>query len=394
MKKKIIFVTKALWIGGIESALVNLLNHLDYDRYDVTLLVTRAELNLLEQISHNCRIVIADREKTYSFSDAYRFARLYHLTEPAQNPSLLHKMLMWATPLVKWFENRQYIRYIRTQMKKQQFDTCFDTCIIYSDVMAETAIRAIDAKHYLMYYHHGAMRRVYHDKIGYEKCDKIIAVSENLARELRKFVPSAAEKVISIHNLTDVEGIRAKAEQTSAENFDPQKFHIVSLGRAAHEKGMDLAVQACAKLVTNGFQNICWWIVGDGPALGEIRSLVAELGMKPYIRQIGMVKNPYPYIRQADLYVQPSRVESFGLTILEALILNKTVIATNTLGARELLTDRMNGILCDINADSLAETVMKFLKNDVRDRKERRNEIDQFCAKENADALRKIEEIL
>ena len=86
MKKKIIFVTKALWIGGIETALVNLLNHFDYQKYDVTLLVLHAELNLLEQINPNCRILITDREKTYTFSEKYQFSRLYHLTEEAENP--------------------------------------------------------------------------------------------------------------------------------------------------------------------------------------------------------------------------------------------------------------------------------------------------------------------
>ena len=66
MKKKVIFVTKALWIGGIETALVNLLNHFDYQKYDITLLLLHAELNLLEQINPNCRVLIADREKIYS----------------------------------------------------------------------------------------------------------------------------------------------------------------------------------------------------------------------------------------------------------------------------------------------------------------------------------------
>ena len=54
MKKKIIFVTKALWIGGIETALVNLLKQFDYEKYDVTLLVLRAELDMLDQIHPKC----------------------------------------------------------------------------------------------------------------------------------------------------------------------------------------------------------------------------------------------------------------------------------------------------------------------------------------------------
>ena len=181
MKKKIIFVTKALWIGGIETALVNLLNYFDYERFDVTLLVLRAELDMLEQIHPKCRVIIVDREKKYSFEKEYKYKKLYHLTEKTENPSKLHRIMMWSVPLIKWTENRLYIRYIRKMMKQEYFDTA----VIYSDVVAETAIRAIKADKYLMFYHHGAMRHVYHDAIAYKQCEKIIVVSSNQAEELK-----------------------------------------------------------------------------------------------------------------------------------------------------------------------------------------------------------------
>lgn len=174
------------------------------------------------------------------------------------------------------------------------------------------------------------MRHVYHDQVAYKKCDKIIAVSENQAEELRKFIPSAADKIITIHNLTDIEGIKRKAAADTTEVFDKTRFNIVTVGRVSYEKGMDIAVQACAKLVEQGAANICWWIVGDGPEMPEIRTVIAEMNMDPYIKLVGMKDNPYPYVRQADLYVQPSRVESFGLTILEALILGRVVVSTET----------------------------------------------------------------
>lgn len=358
MNKKIIFVTKALWIGGIETALVNLLNHFDYEKYDVTLLVLRAELDMLERIPPRCRVLVADREKTVSFERAYTHSRLFHLTEESTNPSSLHKMMMWTVSAIKWLENRLYIRYIRKLMREE----FFDTCIIYSDVAAETAVRAIHAGKFLMFYHHGAMRHVYHDEIGYKKCDKIIAVSENQASELKAFVPKYVEKIIVIHNLTAVEGIRKKAAQPTAETFDETKFNIVSVGRVSHEKGMDLAVRACAKLVADGFDNVRWWIVGDGQAMREVQDTIAETHMEDYVITVGMQSNPYPYIRQADLYVQPSRYESFGLTIMEALILDKKVVSTDTFGAREILSRRNDCALCQVDVTLLADTVKKYIK--------------------------------
>ena len=385
-KKKIIFITKALWIGGIETALVNLLNQFNYEKYEVTLLVLHAELNLLNQINPNCRVLIADREKNFSFDEKYKYIKLYHLTEETEHPSLLHRMFMWIIPFLKWIENRKYIRYIRHLMK----DESFDTCIIYSDVTAETAIRGIHAKHFLMYYHHGAMRHVYHDQVAYKKCDKIISVSEKQAEEMRKFVPDAAGKIITIHNLTDIEGIQSKAAADTTEVFDKTRFNIVTVGRVSYEKGMDIAVQACAKLVEQGAVNICWWIVGDGPAMPEIRTAIAEMNMDPYIRLVGMKDNPYPYVRQADLYVQPSRFESFGLTMLEAMILGKTVIATMTAGAKEILAQRKDSIICVKNTEELVSTVELFI---LQGCKCNENDLKSFND-ENLQMIELLEDIL
>lgn len=390
MKKKIIFVTKALWIGGIETALVNLLKYFDYDKYDVTLLVLKAELDMLDQIQPKCRVLIADREETVTFQERYRYSRLFHLTEKSDAPSRLHKMMMWTVPIIRWAENRLYIRYIKKQMKNERFDTA----VIYSDVAGETAIRAIKADKYLMFYHHGAMRHVYHDKIAYKKCEKIISVSEHQAEALRKFNPRYSGKVTTIPNLTDVAGIQEKSLALTREQFDTTKFNIVSVGRVSHEKGMDLAVKACAELVTEGNDNIRWWIVGDGPAMQEVKKMIKELHMEEYVITVGMQKNPYPYIRQADLYVQPSRFEAFGLTILEAMILGKAVLATDTMGAHEIINDGKNGLICDVTGKGMAGQIKELILDLKKLAKLERAVREIDFIEHNRNNLSRIEELL
>lgn len=390
MKKKIIFVTKALWIGGIETALVNLLNHFNYDKYDVTLLVLKAELNMLKQIHSKCRVLIADRDETVSFQEKYRYSRLYHLTEEPENPSRLHKMMMWTVPVIRWIENRLYIRYIRRLMRGERFDTA----VIYSDVVGETAVRSIKAAKYLMFYHHGAMRHVYHDRIAYQKCENIIAVSENQAEALKKFNPRYSHKISVIHNMADVVGIRQKGMASSRELFDTTKFNIVSVGRVSYEKGMDLAVRACAKLIAEGNDNIRWWIVGDGPAMQEVKELIKKLHMEEYVITVGMQTNPYPYIRQANLYVQPSRFEGYPMTIVEALILGKVVISTENPGAAEIIENGKNGILCNMSKESLADKI-KFLiekSEKLDDLKRAIMQID--FDRQNQDIILKVESLL
>lgn len=390
MKKKIIFVTKALWIGGIETALVNLLNNFNYKKYDVTLLVLKAELDMLKQIHPKCRVLIADRDETVSFQEKYRYSRLYHLTEEPENPSRLHKMMMWTVPVIRWTENRFYIRYIRKMMKGERFDTA----VIYSDVAGETAVRAIRADKYLMFYHHGAMRHVYHDRIAYKKCEKIIAVSQHQAIDLRSYIPKYAYKIVAVNNLADIKGIREKSKKTIQQNFEGKKFNIVTCGRVSKEKGMDLAIDACCKLILRGYKNIRWWIIGDGPVYNEIKDQIHRLNLENYVYLVGMKENPYPYIEKADLYVQPSRFEGYPMSILEALILKKIVVATANNGAEEMLKKLNCGILSKIDSQDLSEKIGELIENEqYYDKK--RHEISAIDFEQsNMESLKQIEGFL
>lgn len=390
MKKKIIFVTKALWYGGIETALVNLLKGLDPDRYDITVLLLCKERDMAARLPEYCHLIVADREEMVSFQKPYSFARLFHLIEPSQSPSRLHRALMWMTPAVKWLENRLYIRYIRKNLPRQRYDDC----IIYSDVAAETAVRAVRAENYLMFYHHGAMRRVYHDTIGYEKSRAVICVSRVQAEKLKEFRPEFAHKVCVIHNLTDVDGIREKAKQPIPAEFSPEQFHIVSCGRVSREKGMDLAVEACATLVKQGHEDLHWWIVGGGPAEAEVRQQIARLGMEDHVTLTGMLDNPYPYIARADLYVQPSRFEGYPMTILEALCLGCPIVSTDNGGAGEILQDGEKGHRCPISAEEIAKAVRRLLQTPEERERLRRNVQGWDPEEENGKNIRALEKLL
>ena len=390
MKKKIIFVTKALWIGGIETALVNLLKYFDYDKYDVTLLVLKAELDMLDQIPPKCRVMIADREKTVTFQKRYGYSRLFHLTEETDSPSRLHRIMMWTIPMIRWTENRMYIRYIRKQMQREQFDTA----VIYSDVAGETAVRAIKADKYLMFYHHGAMRHVYHDKIAYKKCNKIIAVSAHQAEALRNFVPRYADKIVAANNLADVNGIRVKSQETIPEKFDKGYFNIVTCGRISKEKGMDLAVEACNRLIANGYKKIRWWIIGGGPAYNDVKKMVQKLNLESYVYMPGMKENPYPYIAKAGLYVQPNRFDGYQMSILEAVILKKIVISTNNKGAEEMLKNLKCGILCKIDSTDLAEKISSII-SDLQYYDEKKQEMEGIdLMQKNRQILKQMETLL
>ncbi len=386
MKKDLIFITEALWIGGIETALVNLINSLDYSRFNVTCLVLRDSQEMAGRITPECRLIVADRQHAVTFNEAYKHRRMYNLMEEPQNASKLRRLIWRALRLaLRAVEARLYADYIKAQLAGERFDTA----VIYSDRAAETAVRAVNAKKFLMFYHHGAMRREYHDYLGYKKSEKVIAVSEALAEKLRAFRPKYAGKIIAVNNLTDAESVRQKSLEPPDAPFDRTKFNIVSCGRLSPAKGMDIAVDASARLVSAGFTGFCWHIVGGGPEEGAIRRKIAELGLCDYVILHGMQANPYPYIRRADLYVQPSRFEGHCVTVLEARILAVPILATHN-AADEQIESGKTGLLCDCSAQSIAEGVIK-LYNEPQTRKSFTEALSRHSfADDNAAVMRRL----
>ncbi len=359
-KKKIIFVSQALWIGGIETALVNLINKLDYNKYDVTCLITQNYLDMAERLTKNCRLIVADRHSSVTFTKPYKFKKLYNILEEPQGATRFRRFI-WHTLnfLFKALENHLYASYIKEQLK----DESFDTAVIYSDRTAEIAVKSINAKKFLMFYHHGAIRKEYHDRYGYKKSEKVIAVSDNIAKELKAYRKKYANKIVVVNNVIDINSIIEKSKEPIEEDIFPKNsFNIVSCGRLAPVKGLHFAVEAVARLVEEGFTDINWYIVGGGPIEKELREQIAKHKMQKHIFMLGMKNNPYPYMKKCDLFIQPSLFEGYSLSIMEAKILGTPILATYAAAGNQI-ENGVDGFLCDTNKESVYENIYDLYKN-------------------------------
>ena len=150
----------------------------------------------------------------------------------------------------------------------------------------------------------------------------------------------------------------------SLENIDIPKNEnekiLVSVGRLSYEKGFDIAVKACKILKDNGMK-IKWVLVGEGTERSLLEKLINENQLKDEFLLIGASYNPYKYLSKADIYVQPSRFEGKSIAMDEAKILNKPIVATNFSTVKDQITDKVDGVITEMNSEDLARGIMKLL---------------------------------
>jgi N-acetylgalactosamine-N,N'-diacetylbacillosaminyl-diphospho-undecaprenol 4-alpha-N-acetylgalactosaminyltransferase len=155
----------------------------------------------------------------------------------------------------------------------------------------------------------------------YSRADKIVAVSEGVAKSLIKHTKVHRKQLIVIENPYNHGEIVRLAEQST---FNQEEY-IIAIGRLVKGKCFDLLIKAYqASGITAKLK-----ILGQGPELLKLQSLVEDLDLSDRVDFMGFVDNPYPIIKDAKFYVSASRREGFPNTMLESMILGKPVISTN-----------------------------------------------------------------
>lgn len=135
---------------------------------------------------------------------------------------------------------------------------------------------------------------------------------------------------------------------------------FVSSGRFVNQKRFDRVVHASKLLKLHG-EKFVWFILGDGQLYDEIAKMISDEGLEEYVYLTGSLKNPFPFINCCDVFVLTSDFEAHPMVANEALILNKPVISTSFESAKEVVLDKKNGLICDMNPESIADACAKLI---------------------------------
>jgi len=199
----------------------------------------------------------------------------------------------------------------------------------------------------------------------FPKCDKIVTVSQSVDQALKENLPSVAEKCVVMANIIDPKYIWDLALR--GETFPDAYFkgtRLLSMIRLSQQKGIDMIPSVLAKLKSDGY-DVRWYIIGEG----EDKPLLIEEAFRNEVADImillGTTTNPYSYLRDCDIYVQPSRYEGKPVVVEEAKIMYKLIVATNYLSAPEQLDNGRFGTLTEISVEGLYNGIKKLLDDET-----------------------------
>lgn len=353
-RKKLLFVCYGLGIGGIEKCLVNLLNALPENQFDVDLLLMNPEYSYVPQL-----------RRKVNFLDSFSY-----VMNIADTPREIRARGGFLKNIPKTLSYCKFRLLIKAKKNAwtvfSPLPTQYDIAIAYSqnDYSPYYVMDKVQAKRKVMWYHNGAYERdgqkFERDKAYYKKFDYVVAVSNDCRAMLQKKFNFSEKQLIVLRNICDASEVRAQADAFIPETFSETTYHIVTVGRLTKEKGADLVLDCCQILLEHGKQFMWHW-VGDGNMRPEIEQKIAEMGLQACLCLEGSQPNPYPYIKQADLYVQPSYYEAYSTTVTEAKILAKPMIVTDVGGMRDQLSDTVNGMIVPISAEKIADAILRVM---------------------------------
>lgn len=353
-KKQLLFVCYGLGIGGIEKCLVNLLNALPEDEFQVDVLLLSPQYTMKPQIRREVRFYDEFRYILYSGGALEQFRNRGGILKNAGK--LLPYVLFHFVDKGGGDGWKLYRR----------LEKHYDIAVAYSQngYTPYYCVDKVSAGRKVLWYHNGTYDFSEKEQEKHRKYlpqfDAIVAVSNDCRRVLEEKIPYVREKLLVLPNLCDSTGIRENGAKFVPETFQRDRMHVVTVGRMTREKGALLALEACSLLRKRGLQ-VLWHWVGDGEQAAEVREKRKLLGLEDTFLLEGNQSNPYPYMACADVYVQPSFYEAYSTTVTEAKVLCRPMVVTDVGGMRDQLKEGETALIVPVDAEAIGTAVQKLL---------------------------------
>jgi glycosyltransferase involved in cell wall biosynthesis len=339
-KKKLFFAIPNLNGGGAERVFINIVNNMDHQKYEISIVVGELVGPYVKYI--DCNIKVYELGKVGAIDSIIPLLKLLR----DQKPDVIFSTLGFVVS-----SNLAVLLSLRKIKTISRFGNTLKPFL--DDIKSKGNIYFFLQKkiHYLVIL----------------LSDLIIVQSDYMKRDaidLFNLNGTLASKMIKINNLVDVDLVNSKSKEDHIyfrKKIFLNAIHFISVGRIEYQKGYDILIKAFFNLRSK-LQNATLTIVGEGSERSKIEALIKELNLDDSVFLSGYSDNPYVYIKKSDIYVSSSRYEGFSNTILESLILGVPVVATNCpSGVREIVNEGYNGWLVNMEGDLISNLSSKMI---------------------------------
>ncbi len=375
-KKRIFIFNYFMYIGGAETALLGLLQSIDYTKYEVDLFLAMhvgefmslipKEVNLLPEdsryASYACPIKKVLFSKDFMIGLArlnakrkfLKYAKSKGVTESAAAFQYVVKEMMPHLPKINPLKEYDLaISFIaphnivadKVRAKKK-------ICWIHTDYSVVDVNAELELPVWASY-------------------DHVMSISPDVTRTFLQVFPSLENKIVEMENILLSDFVLQRTvlfdAQPELDNYfsgsekEGLKIRMLSIGRFSYPKNFDNVPDICRRVCEQGI-DLRWFLIGYGDE-DIIRQKIRESGMEKHVIILGKRSNPYPYIKACDIYVQPSRYEGKAVTVREAQMLCKPVVVTDYPTAKSQIKHGVDGVIVPLDNNKCAQGIADFIRN-------------------------------
>lgn len=362
-RKRILFINRYFEVGGIQSSLINMANSL-CEEYDVDILAYNPEGSLKDRLDSRVNIIEPSwRLKALGMSSLKDTLR-------SRNPFIFLFRLfgaLWS----RIFDNKLPISLAIKHQKKL---SGYDLAIAYRTETQKKLVisgyarvldKCVEAKTKAVWIHCDAQKinvSKEFNKDFYNCADKIVGVSKSVMKIFESVYPDFADKMDYCYNFMNYGDILSKSNENQAVSYPENKFICFSACRLSEEKGVVRAIRAFAPVLKK-HEDVLWYIAGDGPERESIENAIKEESLENRIILLGRQSNPYPYMKNADLYLSLSYHEAAPMVYMEAKALHVPVFSTETSSSYEMLKDGVEDFICENSEEGIREKFAEVIEN-------------------------------
>ena len=365
-KKKLLFVNESLALAGGEKSLIALLSKLDPNKYEIDLQLFKYGKELDAFIPEHVNI-LPPLPYTQFVTKGW-FKNIGTLINLSTIGFFISK-LTYSINIRRGAYNHPEKSQIYWKAAANSLTVSnkkYDVAIAYAQgIPTYYVIDKTEAKRKIAWVNTNVdfppVNKIF-QKSYYKKYDVIVPVSEITKEHLNNVFPQLRSKYYTIYDMIDYAYILNMASLKTI-NFNKKIFNILTVSRLnQYMKGFDITLQVCKILKERGVI-FHWHVLGEGSYREKIQEFVVVNKLESFITLLGTNSNPYPYYKSADLYVQTSRKEGFGISIAEARLLNLPVVTTRFDTVFMQMVHGKNGLVVDINATAVANAIELLMKN-------------------------------